>query len=99
MLDEAGAEIIINGHDHVYERFAPRTGKGELGKARGIRQFIVGTGGRSLYPFSRIEAGHEAGDDKHFGFLLLSLKSSTYTWEFRDVGNKVLDSGRGNCHW
>ena len=87
-LADAGAELLLSGHDHHYERFAARDG---------VRQFVVGTGGRNLYPtFGTIE-GSEFADTRHFGILELDLRDDSYTWRFRSINAGVLDEGSAKC--
>jgi hypothetical protein len=98
LLYDAGVEIIINGDDHVYERFAPQDPNGRYDGARGIREFIVGTGGATLYEFGATAANSEARASVH-GVLKLSLQSAGYDWEFVPIaGQSFRDSGTGSCH-
>ncbi|MBI3762260.1 MAG: DNRLRE domain-containing protein [Chloroflexi bacterium] len=99
-LYDAGAEVVLGGHDHDYERFAPQDPKGSADPARGIREFVVGTGGRNLYsiPGSPI-ANSETLNDSTFGVLKLTLHPTSYDWEFIPAaGGTFTDSGSGNCH-
>ena len=98
LLQENGVEVIITGHDHDYERFGLQNADGEADSDRGIRQFVVGTGGRSLDPFKRILPNSEVRDSSTFGVLKLSLRSNGYDWEFIPVaGGRFRDSGSGVC--
>lgn len=100
LLHEAGAEIVVNGHDHLYERFAPLNPAGEVDEAAGIRQFIVGTGGGNLRGFREqdILPTSEARGSDH-GVLKLTLEEDGYEWEFLPVeGARFTDSGSGTCH-
>jgi acid phosphatase type 7 len=97
-LYEAGAEVVLGGHDHFYERFAPQTPEGKADSERGIRQFVVGTGGMVLYPFSTPLANSEHRDARTFGVLKLTLEDGAYAWEFLTPGGGVTDQGRGTCH-
>ncbi|MGL4612156.1 MAG: metallophosphoesterase family protein [Trueperaceae bacterium] len=97
VLTNAGAEIVLNGHDHLYERFAPQLGDGTASET-GLRQFIVGTGGRNLYRLERETANQEFADDRNFGVLFLTLREGSYTWEFKTIAGDVLDSGEGSCY-
>ncbi len=97
-LYEAGAEVVLGGHDHFYERFAPQTPEGRADPARGLRQFVVGTGGMVLYPFSTPLANSEHRDASRFGVLKLTLEDGAYAWEFIAKGGRVTDQGRGTCH-
>jgi acid phosphatase type 7 len=98
-LYEAGADVVLNGHDHVYERFARQNPSGEVDEERGIRQFIVGTGGRSLYPFGVPASNSEAKTNETYGLLKLTLHEDRYDWEFvTPPGASFSDSGSTNCH-
>jgi hypothetical protein len=99
-LYDAGADVILNGHDHDYERFTPQTPTGVIDPVRGIREFIVGTGGASLLPFaSKVAANSEVHDNTAFGVLKLVLRDGAYDWEFIPVpGKSFRDSGSGRCH-
>jgi ABC-type transporter MlaC component len=99
-LYEHAAEVVLNGHDHVYERFAPQKPNGELDPVRGLRQFTVGTGGASLHEFDGPPpANSEARDDRTFGVLKLVLYAAGYEWRFVPVaGGTFTDSGTGSCH-
>ncbi len=98
LLQEHGVEVVISGHDHSYERFGPQTADGHADPARGIRQFVVGTGGRNLDPFKRILPNSEVRDASTFGVLKLTLRSGGYDWEFIPVpGGGFRDSGNGVC--
>ena len=96
MLYEAGVDIIVNGHDHLYERFAPQDPDGFPDPARGIRQFTVGTGGAPLYSVVAVHANSEVRIST-FGVLKLTLQADSYQWEFIPVSGAG-DSGTGLCH-
>ena len=96
-LYEHHAEIIVNGHDHHYERFAPQTPGGQRDEARGIRQFVVGTGGRKLRKFKSAIANSEVRYNATYGVLKLTLSADGYRWEFVSVSGAVPDSGSGTC--
>lgn len=96
LLTEAGAEIVLNGHDHLYERFAPQLGDGTASE-NGLRQFTVGTGGRVLYRLEGETPNQEFANDRNFGVLFLTLLESSYTWEFKTISGEVLDAGKGVC--
>jgi hypothetical protein len=98
ILYQHGADVVISGHDHLYERFAPQTPTGVADPKRGIREFIVGTGGAGLYEFRTLESNSEARNNTAFGVLKMTLKSNGYNWEFIAVPGVVLDSGRDACH-
>jgi len=98
-LYDAGAEIVISGHDHEYERFAPQTPGAAADPARGIREFIVGTGGAGLYSFATPLPNSEVRDNTSFGVLQLTLKPDGYGWRFIPAqGGRFTDSGSGRCH-
>src|SRR5213594_1086663 len=98
-LYDFGAEIVITGHDHEYERFAPQTADGTADAARGIREFVVGTGGAGLYSLGTPLPNSEVGNDNSHGVLKLTLSDGSYTWEFIPVaGDSFRDSGSGTCH-
>ncbi|HKQ57575.1 MAG TPA: metallophosphoesterase [Candidatus Eisenbacteria bacterium] len=98
-LHEAGAEIVVVGHDHNYQRFSPMTATGVVDPQRGIREFVVGTGGSGLYQFAAPIANTEAYDDTTHGVLKLTLGPGTYAWKFIPIaGQTYSDSGTGSCH-
>lgn len=97
-LYEADAEIVLGGHDHDYERFAPQDPTGKPDPGRGIREFVVGTGGRSLYGLRRPEDNSVIFSADAFGVLVLTLHPTSYDWKFIPVPGAVFtDSGHGNC--
>jgi hypothetical protein len=95
-LMAAGAEIVLSGHDHDYERFAPQD---ETGKASptGIRQFVVGTGGGGVYNFKKVAANSEIRDNSSYGVIKLTLKPGAYDWEFVPATGTFTDKGSGTC--
>jgi acid phosphatase type 7 len=98
ILYEAGADIVLTGHAHGYERFAPQTPDGEVHEERGIRHFVVGTGGAPFHPFKRIKPNSEIRA-LAYGVLKLELFSDRYTWEWVPVeGETFTDEGEGRCH-
>lgn len=98
-LYDSDAELVLAGHEHNYERFAPMTATGSVDTELGIRSFVVGTGGRSHYGFGAPVEGSEVGDDTTFGVLKLTLRPNSYDWEFLPVaGGTFTDSGTGPCH-
>ena len=96
-LYDKGVDIVLNGHDHLYERFAPQDADGRRDDARGIREFIVGTGGALLYDFVT-QAPNSQVRIKAFGILKLTLTSNAYDWQFIRVDGGLGDSGQGVCH-
>jgi hypothetical protein len=98
VLYTADAEVVVNGHDHNYQRYAPMTPEGDRDDARGIREFVVGTGGRSHYAL-RADSRREAADATSYGVLKLTLRASSYEWVFTpESGKTYTDSGTGTCH-
>lgn len=101
LLNQYGGELVLSGHDHDYERFAPLNASGARDPARGVRQFVVGTGGKGL---RRVGAGPDtqASNADTFGFLELTLKANSYDWKFVPAnapGNGTFtDSGSASCH-
>jgi 3',5'-cyclic AMP phosphodiesterase CpdA len=97
-LATAGADLVLNGHDHVYERFAPQDPAGVLDPAGGIRQITVGTGGRSLTGFPLVRPNSEARQVA-FGVLELELYANGYAWRFLPEGGQgASDQGVALCH-
>jgi acid phosphatase type 7 len=98
-LYDANADVVLGGHDHDYERFAPQDPNGKLDRARGIREFVIGTGGKNHRPFGKPEATSEVRDTTAFGVLKLTLKPKGYDWEFiPEEGKTFTDSGSDTCH-
>lgn len=98
VLYEAGVDVIVNGHDHDYERFAPMNPDGEEDRERGMRQFIVGTGGTSLRPFEEIAENSELRAAVSHGVLKFTLHDRTYDWEFVPTAGSFSDRGSAGCH-
>ena len=97
LLQQHGADVILSGHEHLYERFAPQNAAGEA-DASGIRQFTVGTGGRSLRGFGAIQPNSEARSGAAYGVLMLTLHATSYDWEFVPVaGARYADRGSASC--
>jgi acid phosphatase type 7 len=98
-LDAAGAELVLSGHDHNYQRWAPQTWSGTRDPARGIREFVVGTGGKNHYPLGSPPANVEQSNDDTFGILQLTLRPTSYDWKFvPEAGKTFTDTGSGMCH-
>jgi len=96
ILYEAGAEVILSAHDHIYERFAAQDPDGVPDPSKGIRQFVVGTGGANPYSVAAVQANSEVRLST-IGVLKLTLTATGYDWEFISVGGPG-DSGTGTCH-
>lgn len=104
LLHAAGAELVLAGHDHDYERFAPQDADGGRDDAGGLRQFVVGTGGAQLTPFLFAKPHSEMRDNSRTGVLRLRLSSDSYAWEFLEASYDGFglppapDHGNGLCH-
>jgi hypothetical protein len=99
VLYEAGADVVLTAHDHDYERLAPVDPEGEVDQARGIRQFVVGTGGGPLRPFETVHPASEVRNAETHGILQMTLLPNAYDWEFLpEEGGTFTDSGRAECH-
>jgi hypothetical protein len=96
-LYDAGADVVLDGHDHLYERFAPQDPDGSR-DAQGIRQFTVGTGGKQLYPPVRIAPNSEQIIASTFGVLELTLRADSYDWRFVSIDGTDADAGSADCH-
>lgn len=98
-LYDFNAELILNGHDHDYERFSPQDPNGIADPKRGIREFVVGTGGKNHREFGIHKANSEVRNNDTFGVLKLTLKATGYDWKFiPEAGKTFTDSGSGSCH-
>lgn len=99
LLYDAGADVILAGHNHSYERFARQDHNGRADPQRGIRQFVVGTGGAPLTAFPTVRANSEVRNNTTWGLLKLTLRADRYEWEFIPVaGQSFRDSGNEICH-
>jgi acid phosphatase type 7 len=97
-LYEYDVDLVINGHDHSYERFAPQDPDGRFDPVRGIREFIVGTGGAPLYQFASLRPNSEVRASV-WGIASFTLSNGSYQWEFVPVeGESFRDFGSGSCH-
>jgi hypothetical protein len=97
VLHAAGAELVLNGHDHDYERFAPQTPSGQAATG-GIREIVVGTGGAGLRPFEGARPNSQVRDAGTNGVLKLTLSAVGYRWDFVPTGGSFTDTGTGVCH-
>jgi hypothetical protein len=98
-LYDANADLVLNGHEHHYERFAPMAPSGAADSSRGMRESIVGTGGYSLVPFpSTIAPNSVYRNDTSKGVLKLTLHATSYDWQFVRAGGTNTDDGSGTCH-
>jgi len=93
------ADLILEAHDHIYERFAPQTSTGVLDTARGIRSFVVGTGGANHTSIETVFPNSEVRNSDTYGVLMLTLHPNSYEWNFvHEPGKTFNDSGSGVCH-
>ena len=96
-LYAAHADVVLNGHEHVYERFAPQTPAAQP-SAAGIREFIVGTGGKALHSLGTVRANSEVRIFGRFGVLRMTLHPTSYDWRFEGEDGVVYDSGATDCN-
>jgi 3',5'-cyclic AMP phosphodiesterase CpdA len=98
-LYQYGAELVLSGHDHIYERFAPQRPNAVLDYAYGVRQFVVGTGGNGHYPIGQIAPNSRVRNNTAAGVLKLTLRPDRYDWTFIPIaGRTFADSGTNPCH-
>jgi len=98
-LYDAHADLVLAGHEHSYERFAPQDPRGHADERLGIREIVVGTGGRSHTLLGAPQANSEVRNDNTYGVLKLTLSPGYYRWEFiPEKGKSFTDSGEGTCH-
>jgi hypothetical protein len=108
LLYKHGADVILNGHDHVYTRFAPMDPAGTADSEHGIREFIVGTGGESLDPLNPSIPNVQASTDQYYGVMKLTLGHDWYNWDYQSAmpsqeappgtPPSYGDTGSGTCH-
>jgi hypothetical protein len=99
LLYTYGVDVVLNGHDHSYERFAPMTPLGEADRKAGVREFIVGTGGAEHYPIRDVQPHSQRRNGDTFGLLELTLHPDAYDWRFVPMkGATFTDSGTAPCH-
>ncbi len=99
VLYAAGADLVISGHDHDYERFSPQDPEGRTDAAHGIREFVVGTGGKNTHrSFAKPQPGSELRNADTFGVLKLILHATSYEWQFIPQSGKTFsDAGKESC--
>ena len=93
-----GVDVVVNGHDHLYERFAPQDPDGNADPTSGIRQFTVGTGGAEFYSVSVRQPNSEVIINDMHGVLILALDNGRYAWSFENTDRAIADAGSGECH-
>jgi len=91
-------DVVLSGHDHIYERYALQTPAQARDPKHGIREFVVGTGGRSLDPFTGPFTNGQFRQRSQFGILKLTLHPHRYEWRYVSAAKHVLDSGETDCH-
>jgi acid phosphatase type 7 len=96
ILDQAKADVVLQAHEHQYERFGPMTADGALSATGGLRSFVVGTGGALTSGFATVRPGSEKQVEV-FGVMRLSLSAGNANWRFIDVDNTVQDQGAFTC--
>jgi hypothetical protein len=96
LLYADGAELVLNGHDHNYQRYRPMALDGRTDPGRGIREIVVGTGGAGLYSVSS-DSRREAAHDRSHGVLQVTLRPDEYSWTFHPVSGTFRDSGSASC--
>ena len=98
ILQQGGADVVVTGHDHLYERFAPQDAGGRADLRRGLREFVVGTGGAHLYSPKAVRPNSEVISSTH-GVLKLTLKPQSYEWQFVPIpGKSFTDAGTAQCN-
>jgi hypothetical protein len=97
-LYAAHADLVLNGHDHIYERFAPQTPAAAPDPVNGITQITVGTGGANHTAIASIAANSVVRNTDSFGILALTLHGSSYSWKFQRATGSFTDSGSASCH-
>ena len=97
-LAAAGAELVLNGHDHDYERFAPQAPDGTPDDARGITEIVVGTGGAGLRSFASTRPNSVARSDTSWGVLELTLGTGSWSSRFQPTAGSFADDAGGACH-
>ena len=99
LLYDNHADVVLSAHDRIYERFAPQDPDGVADPKRGIREFVVGTGGGTLHALGTVQPNSEVRNNETYGVLKLTLRSGSYDWTFTPVAGKTFtDSGSTNCH-
>jgi 3',5'-cyclic AMP phosphodiesterase CpdA len=99
MLARGGVDVLVSGHDHIYERFAPMRPSGARDDRDGVRQFVVGTGGNALYTIRAIQRHSQKRQIRVHGVLKLTLRATDYSWQFVPASPTPFDDrGTTSCH-
>ena len=97
-LQDEGVDVVLNGHEHSYERFAPQRDSGRATAEEGMAEFVVGTGGRDLRGFNDAKPNSEVRWNDSFGVLALTLRADGYDWSFHGTpGTPDVDAGSAPC--
>jgi 3',5'-cyclic AMP phosphodiesterase CpdA len=97
-LQDAGVDVVLSGHEHSYERFAPQRDSGRATAEEGMAEFVVGTGGRDLRGFGDPKPNSEVRWNDSFGVLRLTLYPDGYDWRFHGTpGDPQVDQGTASC--
>jgi alkaline phosphatase len=96
-LQGAGVDVVLNGHEHSYERFAPQRESGRATAEEGMAEFVVGTGGRDLRGFGDPKPNSEVRWNGSFGVLALTLRADGYDWRFHTAPEHDVDEGSASC--
>jgi acid phosphatase type 7 len=97
VLQDAGVDVVLNGHEHSYERFAPQRDSGRATAEEGMAEFVVGTGGRDLRGFGDVAPNSEVRWNESFGVLALTLRPDGYDWRFHATDGADVDAGSATC--
>ena len=97
-LYDNGVDVLLTGHDHGYERFAPMDAAGNRDGVAGVRQFVVGTGGKNHQVAVDPQPNSEVRESGTFGVLRLDLRPNAYRWQFVSDGGPFTDAGANDCH-
>lgn len=97
LLVDDRAEVLLTGHEHLYERTAPLDGDGAVAQENGVREFVVGTGGGNFYPVGERIPGSEVVIEDTNGVLRMTLGEDGYDWEFLPVTGDAADAGSAEC--
>ena len=97
-LYDNNVDVLLTGHDHGYERFAPMDAAANRDGPRGVRQFVVGTGGKNKEPDLVFQPNSEVRENTSFGVLKMTLRPGAYLWEFMPDGGSSRDAGANACH-
>lgn len=95
-LYDAQADLVLNGHEHNYERFAPQSPVG-IADSNGIREFVAGMGGKDFHSFGAPITNSQFRNNTSFGVLKLVLHPQSYDWQFISDTNQIIDSGTSPC--